>query len=419
MRKIGSGAWSRKGNQDALPPGTTFVAAGDSITAQGTFSTSDTTDIVMLSRGYWTWAYNASGVLRPISGVNAGVGGNTAAQLLTRYPTDVIAKAPGLVFLHIGTNDLVSINRAAVDIIADIDAMLVLNRSIRARTILLKVLPRGSIASPMSAPQIVQWILLNNFIAARAASDCLVVDAESAIGNMDANHTMLPGMSSADDFLHPNNLCAQRVGARVAAAVARMVAPGNGLFTYNDPSGNFVPNGFMIGSAGSVAGGATGQVTTGWAATAALMGGGAMACSKAPRAAGGEWQQVAMSGTYTGIAQLSDISKTFAMVATTGQKLTIEADIQVDAGVVGLGSTSLLAQFDDGSSVDVMNISGAENASLEGPYSGLFRSVPCIAVAPITSCTLRLRNYLTPSAGASPVAATVRVGGLGIKLLAA
>ena len=43
--------------------------------------------------------------------INAGVGGNNTAQLLERIDTDVLAKAPDLVILMAGTNDMINRNK--------------------------------------------------------------------------------------------------------------------------------------------------------------------------------------------------------------------------------------------------------------------------------------------------------------------
>lgn len=45
---------------------------------------------------------------RQIEIINAGVGGNTSAQLLARVDVDVIAKRPDIVVLMIGTNDIIN-----------------------------------------------------------------------------------------------------------------------------------------------------------------------------------------------------------------------------------------------------------------------------------------------------------------------
>lgn len=85
-------ACSRKRRLQALPPGTTVLALGDSLTF-GTGATTETSYPSVLER--------ASGWKI----VNAGVPGDTSAGALQRLPDLLRQHAPGLVVVSIGGND--------------------------------------------------------------------------------------------------------------------------------------------------------------------------------------------------------------------------------------------------------------------------------------------------------------------------
>jgi acyl-CoA thioesterase-1 len=58
----------------------------------------------------WTLSAYDSGAT-----INAGVGGQTSVQMLARFQTDVVAKAPGVVVILAGTNDFLHLGAAATN----------------------------------------------------------------------------------------------------------------------------------------------------------------------------------------------------------------------------------------------------------------------------------------------------------------
>jgi len=82
-----------------LDPRRTVVFAGDSVTDCGR-----RTDPEALGNGYVRNLYDDLGARRPRI-VNAGISGNRAVDLLSRWSTDVLAHEPSLVSVLIGIND--------------------------------------------------------------------------------------------------------------------------------------------------------------------------------------------------------------------------------------------------------------------------------------------------------------------------
>jgi lysophospholipase L1-like esterase len=397
--------------------GASFVAAGDSITENG--GTLGSSLATLVGRGYWVWAAQLSDSrILPAHGVNAGITGNTSTQLVARYAADVTSKSPKVVFLLIGTNDITAGTAASV-ILANIDTMIAANRAIGTITILGRILPRGSVGVPMSAPQIAIWEAANNGITARAAADVKVWDAEPVIGNMDAAHTIKVGRTTAEDKLHPNTLGGYEIGTVVSPILNTVVASGDSLFQTNNAAGNFVPNGFMTGTGGTL-GGATGQVATGWTADISLGGGAALAVSKVARGDGfGEWQQFALSGTFNGNDTKATIYRqSVSTVISISQWVQGEMEIQVDLTTAKISSVQLLCVIGSGAyTVASQAPYPAEVAGANADYNGVIRTQPFQLPAGITLSDFYLRVTQVDVATSTAISDIVRVGRVGFKII--
>jgi lysophospholipase L1-like esterase len=400
----------------SLPFGSPFVAAGDTITANGGVLSATLANT--LGRGYWVWAaQNTRDRIVPVYQVNAGTGGNQASQLLARYETDVIAKSPKVVLLLIGTNDIVTGGRTAEAILADIDAMVAMNRGIGAVTIQGKVLPRGSAASPMTPSQIAVWEAVNAGLMERAAPDWLIWDAEPVIGAMDEQHTMLPGHTVADDNVNPNTLGAQKIASVVQPLIEGLIASGDGLFQTNDAPGNLVPNGFLHGSGGLKAGGVTGTIPDGWTATDTAAGGALLVGSVIPRGDGfGQWAEMAVSGVYSGNSRFCTIRRAFTHALPSGQRVQAEAEFELDEGHSRVASVSIAATLGSHSMESMAAFSG-ETAGPAGGFGGVIRTQPLQLSSAVTSITVFCKLTFLNAASPTPVNAAVRFGRVGLKVV--
>lgn len=400
-----------------LPFGSTFVAAGDSITDNGSALSGTLANLI--GRGYWGWAMvRAAGRIAPVYQVDAGFSGNRADQLLARYTTDVTDKNPKVVLILIGTNDI-SNGRTSSQILSDIDGMITANRGINAVTVIGHVLPRGSTGSPMTAPQIAVWEAVNAGITARAAADVKVWNAEPVIGNVDSQHTILAGHTTAEDLLHPNTLGAFKIATVVTPILEALIASGDGLFQSDNASGNYLTSGFLTGTGGSNAGGSTGSVATGWAGTAANIGGATLAFSKISRGALGDWQQHDISGTYTGTGRASFCSRTIGSVSPaipSGSHVMIEGEVEVDT-LTSVSSVSIACVMNGTISCEAFAAYGGETAGPEGTWTGVLRTPPLLLGSDVTSLQFFQKVTLLETAGTPSCAAVVRFGRLGLKVV--
>ena len=401
----------------SVPFGSLFVAAGDSITDNGAAESSSIAN--GNGRGYWQWVMQgARGRIMPVYQADAGVTGNQTGDLWARYAADVTSKNPKIVLLLIGTNDVIN-GRTADYILGYIDLMLAANRAIGAVTVMGRILPRGSVGSPMNGSQITAWEGANAGISARAAPDIKVWDVEAIIGNMDAAHTMKTGYSDSGDFLHPNTRCGYEIAVNGPLPIINsLIASGDNLFTTNNAAGNLIPNGFMTGT-GGVNVGTTGQLATGWVGDTSQTGGALMAVSKAARGDGyGEWQQFAMSGTYTGSGRAGLIyaANTFSVLA--GQRIRLSADFEIDAGhlqFAAMGVRAVVGPY----SIESLVAFGGETAEVNGSgaISGIIRTMPFQLSANQTAFAIYIRPQLLDVGSLTACSVVGRIGRLELKVV--
>lgn len=362
-----------------------IVYAGDSITQGGGTATSQTW------RSYTTWAQTLSRqtCYMPVGG-NAGVAGNTSTQLLTRYATDVTALSPSIVCLLIGVNDLASI--PAETTISNIAAMLAANAAINARTVITKILPYKTAASPMNATELARWEAVNAYISGLASSTISVVDGEDLLGNVDANHTIIESLF--DDTTHPNPRGAYLLGNRVAAVLNGLYGTPDILFTSPLDMRSAVPNGEFAGTPNA------------WTASDTLLGSSVVRSLVARASHGNWWQQMLSGSVTTGSPLLSVTSANANSGFVAGDIVQAAIEIECDAGANGIiGVTAdLLSGWTKGG-----NIYSPYTAEMPTQaWSGVLVTPPRALTADQTSLPLLMYTYMQRAAG--DVACTVRFG---------
>jgi lysophospholipase L1-like esterase len=160
---------------------------------------------------------------------NAGVTGNTSAQMLARFDTDVTTFAPNMVTIAAGVNDInATVSLATYQ--ANIAALVEKIREIHATPVLVTITP----GSASYAPTIAAW---NNWLRAYASThgirivdfyDALVYPATGA----------LQAIYDSGDHIHPNPLGQWTLGQRFAADMADSIPPASvpSLFDAADTS---------------------------------------------------------------------------------------------------------------------------------------------------------------------------------------
>lgn len=205
----------------------TVVLFGTSLEAQN-YTGSDIlnagSNTALNGRGWFTWCNAFTGdQLKLVA--NAGVGGNTYAQMLARINTDVLAYESDWVFIGGPVNDIIQ-GRTAAAIIADATAIL---DALRGRKVLiLTATPTASYnttAMKTVLSTVNAWI--NDLPKIRrgvTVADAWATLADRATGAGATGMTILGSSGSPTDDIHWSVAGAIRVGKVAAAAIAARIA---------------------------------------------------------------------------------------------------------------------------------------------------------------------------------------------------
>lgn len=206
----------------------------------------------------------------------AGITGQTTAQILARWGTDVAPYQPQLIVLMTpGTNDAaggvpVATTQANLSSIFDLAA------GIGAVVLTINIPPKSSPSA--TTAQLLFHHTLNLWLIQQQYSrrGVIVVDTRSAIsdgtsaGDWIAKAATTPLQYTADG-VHPATLGGAVIGYLIAKALAPILPKASPLLVGSDSSTtvgsvavNYAPNPGFVGTAGTVANGATGTVPTGW-----------------------------------------------------------------------------------------------------------------------------------------------------------
>lgn len=232
------------GNPPILASGNPTVFLGDSITS----ITCDTVGDQRGAQSYAAWACLLSDSQITWSR-NAGVAGDTAAQVLARVQTDVVAYAPKFCVLHVGANDAYIATTTLASYAASIKGIVGALRAARIRPILSTVMQRSDVGSNL-VDQYNAWLK----VYAKAQGLPLAPFCSTVIDPA----TGLTKPAYTADGLHPSAAGAQLLGqalATVAAGVMPLWTPP--LAAHAQAwSVNQLANGLFLANSGGLA--------TGW-----------------------------------------------------------------------------------------------------------------------------------------------------------
>ncbi len=282
---------------DSWPPiltGTTVVVAGDSIP---------------------TYAMLYSGG-RLAKTVNAGISGNTTAQMLARVQTDVIAYKPSVCVVLGGTNDSatpVPVNAFA----SNIEGIVLALRRANIAPVLC------TIPTINSGPQRKVIVGYNNWIRRFASRqgipllDFYVLSVDPATGNL------LQSAMGNTDGTHPGNIGNALLGKYAADILGPLVgASGIPVASDNTDALNLVPDGLNYGT---VANG----LAAPWGVYGSLPSGATPSIVTDPLVPG-KMQQLALAGTTAGATLYKRITP------TAGHRIVISGTVTKTAGAAGL-----------------------------------------------------------------------------------
>lgn len=355
-------------------PGGSVVFFGDSVMDQsGTASFNDDATQGATALPMWICALT-QGRLTPIR--NAGVGGNTTAQMLARIQTDVLDYTPNLVvWATPGVNDV----KGAVDPAttqANLTTMFDMLAKANIYVVVGTITPSNLIdttAEKQALFTLNRWLVEQG----RTRRGLTVVDVYSLVADR-ATVTWQTGWTA--DGTHQSPIGAWTIAKAFASAINTLIPAATSRLTRSaaDPY-ELAPNATMTGNTGGVANSTT---ITGGTGTA----------SKVARADGvpGEWQQYAQTSGTGFIFQ--SITLASAGIAT-GDKIV--ARFELDSSGVTATTHQLYVEWRDGSNAVVgaaPAINLLDNNSTPGDFSGVFEINA--STAPATATTLRIGHKL-------------------------
>ena len=168
---------------------------------------------------------------------NAGVSGNTSAQMLARFATDVVAKAPDVALILSGTNDLLQ-GVAVATHVANVEAMVLAAKAASITPVVVSIPPNGTSPHSVAARNIALASMCRlrgvQFIDIYTALVDPATGGYASAYNADGTHPNMPGMLVAGDIiasaLAPRLFGMPTLPGENAEAVNLL---GNGLFLAN------------------------------------------------------------------------------------------------------------------------------------------------------------------------------------------
>lgn len=320
-------------------PGNRWVALGDSITAAQT----DNTNNAWGSSWPLYAMLKSQGRLRLVR--NAAVGGNTSANMLARFDSDVTPYAPNIVTLLAGTNDIAT-GVAFATFQANIAAIVTKIRTIGAVPVLGTIPPR---TGGGFGPTIVRWnAWLRDYAERNGIS---VVDFYRTLTDPSTG-----GYLSAylGDGVHPNTAGDAALGEVAAWALAELAPVNTPLLPIDSTDTNN-----LLGSAGLFLTAAGSGVGTGWSPGTAPTG----VTKSVVTDAGikGNFQRLVFAGASSLWIQTRLVTTGF----TAGDVVRVVGVVDVGAGT-GLDA-GVRARFVDGAA-DVRPIVGIGQPVARGTF---------------------------------------------------
>lgn len=291
----------------AARPGNRWVALGDSLTAGVSVQ---------------TWVTMASwlslGRLQLVK--NAGVGGNTSAQMLSRFDTDVTPYAPNLVTILAGTNDTgQSVPLSTFQ--SNIQAIVAKCRAIGAVPV-LATMPPNSSGTPANRQQ--QILVFNGWLRRYAAAQGLAL---LDFYNLFVDPTNAAYLSTyKNDGTHPNAAGFAAMGSLANTAMSPLT-PQFGALLCNDniDANNKIKNPLFITQTAN-----PGVRADTWNAYGA---GGTYSTDGTDTSIKGYWQTCAMtSGSNVGLAS----SAVTGFTPTVGNTYAISGLFKASSGLTSL-----------------------------------------------------------------------------------
>lgn len=229
---------------------------------------------------------------------NAGVSGNTSAQMLARIDTDVIPFKSDWVFFNCGVNDFFGEGRALADVQADVTAIVSRLIADGRKILLFNCPPQVSSRSGFTAAKSQACAQYNNWLTGFASSRTGVVLAD--IYSAFVNWSDATNAGAVADYFAGDGIHLSTFGEIVAAEQAIKAingAIGQDLSLLNSPldAGIAGTEGLFIGTTGTNGTASSGNVATSYTSSRAAGTNGSIVNSKLPLR--GQRQTVTLTAT--------------------------------------------------------------------------------------------------------------------------
>jgi hypothetical protein len=396
-----------------LPYNTRTAIIGDSILAALTTSNPPVYYNTLSSIVDWANALSGSRLF-VVQGGNTSVGSQDSGTIAGRFTTSLAPLDVKLVFVNAGINDLPGVSAATI--LANWDSMISQALVLGIIIIALPVLP----ASNQDAAAILRAASVNSGLMARASNKFYVIDI-TGYDYTTMAYAENGAFGPAGVRIHPNIIGAQQLlGTRAATIIQALVGSGSPLILPSDPK-NLFPYGAMSGTGGSFVGTGTGQIASDWQIYCDNAGGATVAASKV-----GDWQRVAISGTYSGDGKKIELTSGFDFsggAAFNQYEYTFEVQISGCQNIDTIQAVCYLQSADYSTEVGSASLFQNNVANNSGGYdvadfSGVYRVMPASLqnLAPphgrifITAC-------LREGGSSTPVTGTFQVRNVGMKKL--
>lgn len=343
---------------------------------------------------------------------NAGVSGNTSAQMLARIQADVLAFSPAYCVVESGCPNDIGNALTLAQSIANHQAIYDALKAAGVRVVVCTPVPYG-LADTVNNRTFISG-LRRWQIAYALQQGHKVCDWYPSLVKTDGTGAWVTNYDL--DSVHPSPLGAKIMGTILANALRDEKAEYAGLWlpTGNADPYNLLANGMMIGTGGTAGpAGTSGSVATSW--TPFNAGGtSAATLSKVARTDGvqGEWQQIAFTAGNADELHMQQQNTGIGTAFNVGDSVLLTAEFQVDQDwVAGLDVRLSLQFFGPSTNVQDLARSSGDVGVGQPPAPGGVLLVT--GVVPATTTRLQAQLYSKMTTG------TIRWGRCGLYNLTA
>jgi hypothetical protein len=408
------------------PFNATLVIAGDSVVqALATISPPPASPInwynTFTCQSDWANVLGGSRFRVPQGG-NRAVGGQTIATIDANFTSDLAQFSPNIIYANGGPTDIQDSDASAAQILSHWTSIASQAAAMGAFLIIQPIYD-NSVYNGNSTMETIR-LAVNAGLVTLAGANPGKIALVDITGFNYLNDCYTQTNVGAGSMVHPNVIGARLLATSMISIINGVVPPGTILQTASDPK-NLFPNGYLTGTDGTLVD-ATGTVAAGFTLDNSNSGGATVVASITSNPAGGNWQNVAVSGSYTGAAGYVLASSQNALTGVAANKeVELTLALQLDTGSSYIdGFTVSVLLFDatftysTESSLFSDNITDGIGGFNVAQFTGIARVMPCsMSQAAPAYALITVQANLRANGSGQPVSGTFRFGQIGIRAL--